>query len=161
MATYPGTEAAVLLAIAKVILDEGLYNEVFLRDWINWDVWLEADHPETERTFENFILKIREEYAEYTPEFAEQESGTDAQVIVDVARQVGRAGSRLSTINWRSASSGNLGGWQITRCLQFLNVLTGSIGTKGGSLPSSWNKYSPKMPNPCLLYTSPSPRDRG
>ena len=148
MATYPGTEAAVLLAIAKVILDEGLYNEAFLRDWINWDVWLEADHPETERTFENFILKIREEYAEYTPEFAEQESGTDAQVIVDVARQVGRAGSRLSTINWRSASSGNLGGWQITRCLQFLNVLTGSIGTKGGSLPSSWNKYSPKMPNP-------------
>ena len=91
--------------------------------------------------FENFILKIREEYAEYTPEFAEQESGTDAQVIVDVARQVGRAGSRLSTINWRSASSGNLGGWQISRCLQFLNVLTGSIGTKGGSLPSSWNKY--------------------
>ena len=148
MATYPGTEAAVLLAMAKVILEEGLYNEKYLRNWINWAAWLEADHPETESSFENFILKLREEYAEYTPEFAEQESGVAAQAVVDVARQIGLAGSRFSSINWRSASSGNLGGWQIARCLQFLNVLTGSIGTKGGSLPSSWNKYSPKMPNP-------------
>ena len=36
MATYPGTEAAVLLAMAKIILDEGLYNEAYLRNWINW-----------------------------------------------------------------------------------------------------------------------------
>ena len=148
MATYPGTEAAVLLAMAKVILDEGLYNEAYLLNWINWDAWLETDHPKTESSFENFILKLKEEYAEYTPEFAEQESGVTAQVVVDVARQIGCAGSRFSSINWRSASSGNLGGWQIARCLQFLNVLTGSIGTRGGSLPSSWNKYSPKMPNP-------------
>ena len=148
MATYPGTEAAVLLAMAKVILDEGLYNEAYLLNWINWAAWLETDHPNTESSFENFILKLKEEYAEYTPEFAEQESGVTAQVVVDVARQIGRAGSRFSSINWRSASSGNLGGWQIARCLQFLNVLTGSLGTRGGSLPSSWNKYSPKMPNP-------------
>jgi anaerobic selenocysteine-containing dehydrogenase len=148
MATYPGTEAAVLLAMAKIILDENLYNETYLRNWINWSDWLEADHPETESSFENFIQKLREEYAEYTPEFAEEESGVEAQSIIDVARQIGRAGSRFSSMNWRSASSGNLGGWQIARCLQFLNVLTGSLGTKGGSLPSSWNKYSPKMPNP-------------
>ena len=148
MATYPGTEAAVLLAMAKVILDEGLYNEAYLLNWINWAAWLETDHPKTESNFENFILKLKEEYAEYTPEFAEQESGVTAQMVVDVARQIGRAGSRFSSINWRSASSGNLGGWQIARCLQFLNVLTGSLGTRGGSLPSSWNKYSPKMPNP-------------
>ena len=148
MATYPGTEAAVLLAMAKIMLDENLYNETYLRNWINWEAWLEADHPETESSFENFILKLREEYSEYTPEFAEQESGVSAESIRDVARQIGLAGSRFSSMNWRSASSGNLGGWQIARCLQFLNVLTGSLGTKGGSLPSSWNKYSPKMPNP-------------
>ena len=32
MPTYPGSEAAVLLAMAKVILDEGLYNESFMKN---------------------------------------------------------------------------------------------------------------------------------
>src|SRR5437660_1780986 len=36
MATYPGTEAAVLLAMANIIIKERLYNEKFLRDWVNW-----------------------------------------------------------------------------------------------------------------------------
>ena len=50
---------------------------------------------------------------------------------IDLAREVpaelvATAGRRLSTHNWRSASSGNLGGWQVARCLFLLNVLTGS-----------------------------------
>src|SRR5438034_1781535 len=36
MPTYPGSEAAVLLAMASVIIRERLYNEKFLRDWVNW-----------------------------------------------------------------------------------------------------------------------------
>ncbi|MCA9993929.1 MAG: hypothetical protein KDE29_23275, partial [Anaerolineales bacterium] len=45
---------------------------------------------------------------------------------------------------WRSASIGNLGGWQVARCLFFLNVLTGSVGTPGGTSANSWNKFVPK-----------------
>ncbi|RMG26116.1 MAG: formate dehydrogenase, partial [Bacteroidetes bacterium] len=45
--------------------------------------------------------------------------------------------------NWRSAASGNLGGWAVSRCLHFLNVLTGSVGTVGGTSPNSWNKFKP------------------
>ena len=40
---------------------------------------------------------------------------------------------KLATHTWRSASIGNLGGWQVARCLFFLNVLTGSVGTPGGT----------------------------
>lgn len=41
---------------------------------------------------------------------------------------------------------GNLGGWQVSRCLFFLNVLTGSVGTVGGTSPNGWNKFVPQGP---------------
>lgn len=145
MPTYPGTEAAVLLAMAKVILDEGLYNAPYLRNWVNWQEYMANERPETEATFENFIAALREEYREYTPEYAAKEAGISAEMIVEVARKIGQAGEHFATHNWRSASSGNLGGWAVSRCLHFLNVLTGSVGTPGGTSPSAWNKFKPTM----------------
>ena len=44
---------------------------------------------------------------------------------------------------WRGAASGNEGGWQVARALQFLTVLTASVGTAGGTSPHGWNKYKP------------------
>ena len=143
MPTYPGSEAAVLLAMAKVILDEGLYNTEFLKDWVNWEAYLEAQHPSKKLDFDTFIAAMQEEYAEYTPAFAAQEAGIDADMIVEVARKIGEAGSQFATHNWRSAASGNLGGWAVSRALHFLNVLTGSVGTVGGTSPNSWNKFKP------------------
>ncbi len=145
MPTYPGSEAAVLLAMAKIILEEGLYNRPFLENWINWETYLEKVHPGTPITFENFIEKIIEQYEEYTPEFASQESGVKPEVVIEVARKIGEAGERFATHNWRSAAAGNLGGWCVSRALHFLNVLTGSVGTFGGTSPNSWNKFKPKF----------------
>ena len=143
MPSYPGSEAAVLLAMAKIILDEGLYNRDFLENWVNWQDYLRAKHPGAAMTFETFIEKVREEYAGFTPEYAEQESGVKAPMIVEVARLIGQAGTAFATHNWRSAASGNLGGWAVSRCLHFLNVLTGSVGTPGGTSPNVWNKFKP------------------
>ena len=143
--TYPGSEAAVLLAMAKIILEEGLYNRPFLENWTNWKAYLKARHPNAPLTFETYIEKMIEEYAEYTPEVAEKESGVPAERVVQVAREIGAAGERFATHNWRAASSGNLGGWCVSRCLHFLNVLTGSVGTKGGTSPNSWNKFKPEF----------------
>jgi anaerobic selenocysteine-containing dehydrogenase len=143
MPTYPGSEAAVLLAMAKIILDEGLYNREFMEKWVNWEEYLEKKHPGTTVNFENFIEKARDEYEEFTPEYAEKESGVKAEMVVEVARKIGEAGERFATHNWRSAASGNLGGWCVSRALHFLNVLTGSVGTKGGTSPNTWSKFKP------------------
>lgn len=182
MPTYPGSEAAVLLAMANVIIRERLFNEKFLRDWVNWRESLaelrsqnrlreravsssaqaaaepqEKARAATEKqsfsanraaepqdgSFEEFLDELEKFYADYTPEFAEAESGVPAATIVEVARQIGRAGTRFSCHNWRSAGSGNLGGWAVARCLHFLSVLVGAVGTEGGTLPSSWNKFKP------------------
>jgi len=122
MPTYPGTEPAMLLAMAKIILEEKLYNRPFLEDWTNWEQYLEAKHPNEEVTFENYISKMTAEYEKYTPEFAEKETGVPKEKIIEVAQLVGNAGTQFSSHNWRSAASGNLGGWCVSRCLHFLQV---------------------------------------
>jgi anaerobic selenocysteine-containing dehydrogenase len=146
--SYPGTEGAVLLAIARILLDEELYNREFVRRWVNWQEYLAAERPASPRTFEAFIDALKEEYARFTPAFAEAESGVPAARIVEAARAIARAGTRFATHNWRAAASGNLWGWQITRCLYLLVVLTGSIGTVGGVNMHVTNKFVPKHPNP-------------
>jgi len=180
LATYPGSEAAILLAMASVIIRERLLNEKFLRDWVNWQDSLEAlrrhrsgdtpvpmspggeqpaaggtgdgDKSVPAPSFDDFITELEKFYAKYTPEFAEKESGVAAATIVEIARQIGRAGTRFSCHNWRSAGAGNLGGWAVARCLHFLNVLTGSVGTEGGTSPSAWNKFKPAS------YATPPPQ---
>ena len=146
--TYPGTEAAVLLAMAKIILEEGLYNREYLENWTNWQQYLKAKHSDKEVTFENYIAAMIEEYKDFTPEFAEKESGVKAETITEIARLIGEAGPRFASHNWRAAGASNLGGWAVARCLHFLSVLTGAVGAKGGTSPNSWNKFSPTQPNP-------------
>jgi anaerobic selenocysteine-containing dehydrogenase len=141
--TYPGTEAALLLAIANVLLQEELYDRNFVHDWVNWQEYLKDEHPTAELTFDSFINTIKKVYSEFTPAYAERESGIPAATIIKIAREIGRAGSAFAAHIWRSTASGNLGGWNVARCLEFLHVLTGSVGTRGGMLPNTWTKYNP------------------
>lgn len=145
MPTYPGTEAALMLAMVRIILREGLYNRDYMEHWVNWQDYLIKRHPDTEVNFENFIDKLIDEYAEYTPEYAEKESGVKAEMVREVAIKIGEAGERFATHNWRAAASGNLGGWCVSRALHFLNVVTGSVGSKGGTSPNTWSKFKPQF----------------
>jgi anaerobic selenocysteine-containing dehydrogenase len=145
---YSGTEGALLLAIARILLEENLYNAEFVRKWVNWRQFLAHERPDLPETFEAFITALKEQYARFTPEFAEAETGVPAKQIVEAARAIGRAGTRFATHNWRAAASGNLWGWQITRCLYLLVVLTGSLGAVGGVNMHVTNKFVPKHPNP-------------
>ena len=143
LSTWPGSEAAVLLAMCLVILREGLYDLEFVRRWVNWEEYLREEHPGKPLTVETFIETLKEVYAEFTPEFAAKESGARAEAIVQVAREIGRAGHAFATHVWRNAAAGNLGGWQVARALEFLSVLVGAVGTEGGTAPAASNKFIP------------------
>ncbi len=145
MPTRPGTEAVALLAMAHVILSEQLYDSNFLERWVNWEDYLRQLHPARPVTFAEFISAITQEYAKYTPQYAADECGIDAEMLVRVAREIGRAGHRFAAHNWRGPSSAHLGGWQVARCLHFLSVLVGAVGTEGGTSPNAWSKFRPQL----------------
>ncbi len=152
VAPYPGSEAAICLAIANYLIQNNLYNRDFVKRWWNWEEFISVEHPELETTFESFEKLLKTLYKDFTFAFAEKESGVSAKTIEEIAKIVSTAGTRLSTHNWRSASAGNEGGWQVARTIFFLNCLMGAVATEGGVYPNAWNKYVPKP-----IYSPPHP----
>jgi anaerobic selenocysteine-containing dehydrogenase len=152
LSPHPGSEAAILLAIANFLIAHGLYNREFVRRWWNWREFLDRERPDLPPTFESFEQVLKTLYASYTFEFAAAESGVDAAILREIAGVVSGAGTRLSTHTWRSAAAGNLGGWQVSRTLFLLNALLGAVATEGGTYPNAWNKFVPKP-----IYVPPHP----
>src|SRR5918994_16917 len=147
LSSWPGSEAAILLAFCNLLLQEDLFDHDFVRRWVNWEEYLRQEHPDTPQTFLSFVSVLKQIYAAYTPEFAAKEAGVDPQVLVEVAHEIARAGSAFSSHVWRNAAAGNLGGWQVARALQFFVVLVGAVGTPGGTAPNATNKYIPAPPS--------------
>ena len=184
VAPYPGSEAAMLLAIANYLIQNDLYNREFVRRWWNWEEYLEqrsavgdqkseagdqrsevrGQRSETDITsqvgkgglpplaFEVFEAELKQLYAPYTFEFASEESGVDAKTIEEIAKLIATAGTRFSSHNWRSVTSGVSGGWSVARAVFMLNALLGAVATEGGVFPNAWNKFVPKP-----IYTPPHP----
>ena len=156
LAPWPGSEAAVLLAMAHVLIRERRWDREFVRRWVNWEEYLGEARPDMPPTFESFELALDALYAGFTPEFAARESGVDATTIVEVARAIGDAGPALATHVWRNTAAGNLGGWQVARALELLVVLMGAVATPGGTAPNAWNKVVPApplMPPPAKVWS--------
>ncbi len=149
---WPGTEAALLLAVARELMEKNWVNHDFLRRWVNWQEFLRDQAPGEAVNYENFVAQLKKIYAAYTPEFAAEECGVSPDIVRVLAEEIARAGTAFASHVWRNAASGNLGGWQVARCLEFLHVLTGSVGTPGGLLPNGWNKFVPAP------FSRPSPQ---
>ncbi len=146
LAPWPGSEAAILLAVASHLLRTGRVDRDYLRRWTNWQTYMRHLHPDDADDFDTFMTALEADYAGYTFSFAAAEARVAEHKIADLAEIVAGAGSALSAHVWRSATAGNLGGWQVARSLFFLNVLTGSVGTVGGTSPNGWNKVIPHGP---------------
>src|SRR5260370_27582349 len=57
--TQPGSEPAVLLAMAKVPLHQDRFDREYIRRWVNWEAYLRAPHPGEPVTFERFTEDLR------------------------------------------------------------------------------------------------------
>ncbi len=152
--TWPGSESTLLLSIANHLIQTDQYDKAYMEKWVNWEDTLTffKTHPYTEvdftfdgtGTFADFDRLLKTLYASYTFERAAKEAQVPEPRIREAAEYIADCQGRLATHVWRSASIGNLGGWQVARCLFFLNVLTGSVGTRGGTALNAWNKFVPK-----------------
>jgi anaerobic selenocysteine-containing dehydrogenase len=151
--TWPGTEPGLFLAIARELLARDAIDRDFMRKWVNWKEAL-THYGREAADFEAFVDLLKETYDRFTLEWAAEECGVARDRIVAVVDGIEAAGTAFASHTWRSTGSGNLGGWQAARTLWFLHVLTGSVGTKGGTSPSSWVKFKPSH------WNTPPPHSR-
>ena len=117
---------------------------------MNWrSVPLERERPDLPQTFEAFIDGA--EGAVRAVHAGVRRGGNRRRRRDDRrgrATPSAAAGTAFATHSWRAAASGNLWGWQITRCLYLLVVLTGSLGAVGGVNLHVTNKFVPKHSEP-------------
>ena len=124
-AVKPASDGAIALAMANVIVAEGLEDRAFWDRWSTWD-------------FE----EMKKHVAKYTPEFAEQESGVPAETIRRIAREFAGAAPACCTISNRGSAK-HYNGVQADRAIRMLDVLVGNVGRPGGFCLSSlrgWKK---------------------
>ena len=154
--TWPGSESTLLLAVAAELIRTRRYDREFVERWVDWkafmaalpsfcdDADVRAEHAADDGSYEAFERVLEALYREFTFERAAAEAQVPVERIREAAEYIADAGSRVAAHTWRAATMGNRGGWQVARCLFFLNVLTGSVGTEGGTSLSCWNKFVPK-----------------
>ena len=117
---YPGTDVAVLNGMARIILDEGLQHDAFIRDRTEgFDAW-------------------RAELQAYTPEHVEDLSGVPADLLRRAARLYARPsenggppGRDGSCLLWGMGVTQHINGTANATALLNLALLAGQVGRAG------------------------------
>jgi anaerobic selenocysteine-containing dehydrogenase len=143
---FPGTDGIVALAMANVIMQEGLANRKFINTWTNYP----AD-------------KLEEHLKQFTPEMAERYSGVPAKDIRRIAIEFGSVGSHYLHLQ---GPCKHLYGSYNERCTMLLRSSRERRRQGGYCLPRGWESpasaCTPKGKEPSYLYAThyPSPITR-
>lgn len=138
----PGTDGAVALGIAHVLIEEDFVDEAFWRRWVNVP-----------------LQDVAEQVRPYTPEWAAGESGVPAEVIRRLAREFGEAAPACTTLSNRGSAK-HYNGVQADRSIRLLDVLVGNVGKPGGfclSTLRSWKGHYGQDGLPVIDLPSPKP----
>lgn len=128
----PGTDGLVALAMANVIMQEGLADTAFINAWTN----IPAD-------------KLAKHLSQFTLEMAEKESGIKADVIKRIAIEF--ASEKPATLFTHRGASSHVNGTDTERACMLLPIITGNVEVEGGyCLPRriQWDEVSPVPPTP-------------
>jgi len=114
----PGTDTAMLIAMAYVIISEEKHNQAFIEKFtIGFD------------KYKDYVLGIHDGQPK-TPEWAEKITKVPAQVITNLAREYAEAQPAALIAGWGPART--MFGEQYSRAANVLCAITGNIGINGG-----------------------------
>jgi len=141
LAPRPGTEAALALGLAHVIVREGLYN----RDFVDNQTFGFNDRsgPDGKKQlgFKSLVLE------KYTPELVAKITGLSSDSITDLAKDFARANAPIALFG---KGKGTLNGSLFEfMAVQSLNALVGNLNQPGGVLVHEPLPLSP-WPAPTL-----------
>lgn len=111
----PGSDAALALGMMHVIVREQMHDQDYItQHTVGFDA-------------------LRRHLQAYTPTWAEKETGTDADRIIQLATEYANT-SRAMILVGGSSMHKNSHGWQAARAISCLPALTGKIGMAGAGL---------------------------
>jgi len=127
----PGTDMALVSAIAYVLIEEGLYDQEFLN---RYTVGFDSEHMpagfEKEESYKDYVLGVRDGQPK-TPEWAEKITAIPALTIRKLARKMGL--TKPMTILQGYSIQRRAYGEQIVRGIPLLAAMTGNGGRPGSS----------------------------
>ncbi len=134
----PGTDAALALGMANVIIKSGLVDADFVKNYcFGFDNFI-ADGKER-KGFRDFVLE------NYDPQRVEQITGVPATTIARLAGEFALNRPSVAILPGKGGLlNGSFGGVYAAMAIHILNALVGSIETEGGVLTQQYM--------PCLAY---------
>ena len=123
---FPGTDGVVALAMANVIMQEGLANTQFIDSWTSYS-----------------SNSLQQQLQQYTPAMAEKASGVPAKTIQRIAVEF--ATSKQATVFSQNGVSYHKNGIDGEVACLLLAVITGNIDNEGGCcLPRRFDIAAPQ-----------------
>lgn len=142
LAPRPGTDVAIMLGLAHVLVSEGLHDKDFL-----------AEYCVGYERFEDYLLG-RADGVPKTPRWASEKSGISAERLVQLARRMA-AGRTLVTVTWslQRVRHGEQAPWMGVT----LAAMLGQIGLPGGGFGHGYGSMNEPglAPVPYFLPTLP------
>ena len=155
----PSTDAAALIAMAYVIVSEGLHDQGYCDRYVNG---LNEGAVPAGASYKSYLLGLSDGQAK-TPEWAAGITGIDAETIRRLAIEF--ASAKPAAIQAGYAAGRTMYGEQFHRAAYALAAITGNVGISGGnsgvsngatgragikSLPTGKNPIEAKVASPLL-----------
>lgn len=137
----PGTDAALVAAMAHVMIKENLQDQEFLDTYC---VGFDEDHmPEgapANASYKSYVLGLGPDGVEKTPQWAAKITGIPAETITRLAREIALTKPCAITQGWGPQRQAN--GENQSRAIFMAAIMTGNVGILGGGTGAREGYYS-------------------
>ncbi|HEX2965129.1 MAG TPA: DMSO/selenate family reductase complex A subunit, partial [Syntrophorhabdaceae bacterium] len=163
----PGTDAALVSALAWVLISENMVDQKFLdRYCVGYDQKTMPGDVPAGNSYKDYIVGSGPDGISKTPEWAAGITGIPADKIVQLAREIGTV--KPVYIAQGLGPQRHANGEQTSRAICMLAILTGNVGIRGGNngeLEPPYSAYATPFPQipvgrnpigvsiPCFLWT--------
>ncbi len=149
----PGTDAALVAALAHVMITENLVDQAFLDQYcVGYDTTTLPEGAPANADYKSYILGTGPDGIAKTPEWASAITAIPVARIIKLAREIGTAKPAYITQGWGPQRHAN--GELASRAISMLAILTGNVGISGGNTGAREGSYSipfvrmPTLENP-------------